>query len=172
RARPGGGGQHPGGAAVGAGRTAAALRAAVRAGGPRAAGGVPAAGRPGGLDRPVRLHPVHQRRGGGRDRHAHLDPPARLPGPGLVTAEVRRAARQRVANRVARGSGMCARSDQAASRALARRPLTYSTTIGMTEMTTIAIAIASRLFLIHGMLPRKYPSKVMLAVHSTAPIAE
>src|SRR5690606_11449007 len=72
----------------------------------------------------------------------------------------------------ARGSGMCARSDQAASRALARRPLTYSTTIGMTEMTTIAIAIASRLFLIHGMLPRKYPSKVMLAVHSTAPIAE
>ncbi len=56
---------------------AAALPAAVRAGrsGPDRAS--PRRGRADRLDRAVRLHPVDQRRGGRRHRHARLDPPAR-----------------------------------------------------------------------------------------------
>ena len=53
--------------------------------GPGVSGVGPRAGRPGGFDRPVRLHPVDQRGGGRRDRNACLDPAARRPGRGVVT---------------------------------------------------------------------------------------
>ena len=65
-----------------------------------------------------------------------------------------------------------AMSAQAASAAFSRRARTYSMMIGRIEISTITIAIASRFSLIHGMLPRKNPSKVMPAAHSTAPMAE
>ena len=64
---------------VGVDGPAGAVRAGLRAGGSRALLRGPGGGDDGLLDRPVRVHPVDQRRGGIRHRDARLDPPARRP---------------------------------------------------------------------------------------------
>ena len=62
-------------------RAAASLRAALRPGGTGSVRGRAGGKRRRLLHRAVRLDPVDQRRRRGRDRHAHLDPPARLGHP-------------------------------------------------------------------------------------------
>src|SRR5690606_9421267 len=82
------------------------VRAPLRPGGPRALRGRPGGVRGGPLDHHVRLHPVDQRRGGLRHRHAQLDPrPRPREGHDVILDRFRLTDRAAVVTGAGRGIG-------------------------------------------------------------------